>query len=202
MKSFSSFISSVFQPLLMPTYGVILLFSYSYFGLVYSDRYWQIILPVFLFSFVIPGLLIYLLFKLKLLSDLALKVRKERFLPYLVTLFSYSAMILFYYRINMPTWFLMMMAGSIAIMIIAILITLTWKISAHMFGVGGMVGGVMSVCYYVENSNPYWLFIGLFILAGLVGTSRLVLKRHTIAQVIAGFLLGFSVAFIFVKLGV
>jgi membrane-associated phospholipid phosphatase len=186
----------------MPTYGVMLLFMYTYFGVAYSNRFWHIVTPIMLFSFVIPGILIYLLLRIGLISDLSLKVRKERFYPYFITLLSYSAMVIFYYKAQMPTWFITMMAGSIAIMIIAILITLVWKISAHMFGVGGLLGGVMSVCYYVEHSNPYWLFIGLFILAGSVGTSRLILKRHTLAQVIAGFLLGFSVAFIFVKLGV
>ena len=202
MKSISHVISTVFQPLLMPTYGVMLLFMYTYFGVAYSNRFWHIVTPIMLFSFVIPGILIYLLLRIGLISDLSLKVRKERFYPYFITLLSYSAMVIFYYKAQMPTWFITMMAGSIAIMIIAILITLIWKISAHMFGVGGLVGGVMSVCYYVEHSNPYWLFIGLFILAGSVGTSRLILKRHTLAQVIAGFLLGFSVAFLFVKLGV
>ncbi len=202
MKSISHVISTVFQPLLMPTYGVMLLFMYTYFGVAYSNRFWHIVTPIMLFSFVIPGILIYLLLRIGLISDLSLKVRKERFYPYFITLLSYSAMVIFYYKAQMPTWFITMMAGSIAIMIIAILITLVWKISAHMFGVGGLVGGVMSVCYYVEHSNPYWLFIGLFILAGSVGTSRLILKRHTLAQVIAGFLLGFSVAFLFVKLGV
>lgn len=202
MKSISHVISTVFQPLLMPTYGVMLLFMYTYFGVAYSNRFWHIVTPIMLFSFVIPGILIYLLLRIGLISDLSLKVRKERFYPYFITLLSYSAMVIFYYKAQMPTWFITMMAGSIAIMIIAILITLVWKISAHMFGVGGLLGGVMSVCYYVEHSNPYWLFIGLFILAGSVGTSRLILKRHTHAQVIAGFLLGFSVAFIFVKLGV
>lgn len=202
MKSISHVISTVFQPLLMPTYGVMLLFMYTYFGVAYSNRFWHIVTPVMLFSFVIPGLLIYMLLRMGLISDLSLKVRKERFYPYVITLLSYSAMVIFYYKTQMPVWFLMMMAGSIAIMIIAILITLVWKISAHMFGVGGLVGGVMSVCYYIEHSNPYWLFIGLFILAGSIGTSRLILKRHTLAQVIAGFLLGFSVAFLFVKLGV
>ncbi len=202
MKSISHVISTVFQPLLMPTYGVMLLFMYTYFGVAYSNRFWHIVTPIMLFSFVIPGILIYLLLRIGMISDLSLKVRKERFYPYFITLLSYSAMVIFYYKAQMPTWFITMMAGSIAIMIIAILITLVWKISAHMFGVGGLVGGVMSVCYYVEHSNPYWLFIGLFILAGSVGTSRLILKRHTLAQVIAGFLLGFSVAFLFVKLGV
>ena len=202
MKSISHVISTVFQPLLMPTYGVMLLFMYTYFGIAYSNRFWHIVTPVMIFSFIIPGILIYLLLRIGLISDLSLKVRKERFYPYFITLLSYSAMVVFYYKAQMPVWFLMMMAGSIVIMIIAILITLIWKISAHMFGVGGLVGGVMSVCYYVEHSNPYWLFIGLFLLAGSVGTSRLILKRHTIAQVIAGFLLGFTVAFLFVRLGV
>ena len=202
MKSISHVISTVFQPLLMPTYGVMLLFMYTYFGVAYSNRFWHIVTPVMLFSFVIPGLLIYMLLRMGLISDLSLKVRKERFYPYVITLLSYSAMVVFYYKTQMPVWFLMMMAGSIAIMILAILITLVWKISAHMFGVGGLIGGVMSVCYFVEHSNPYWLFISLFLLAGSIGTSRLILKRHTLSQVIAGFLLGFSVAFLFVKLGV
>jgi membrane-associated phospholipid phosphatase len=42
------------------------------------------------------------------------------------------------------------------------------------------------------------MFMGLFIIAGLVGTSRLILRRHTLYQVIAGFLLGFLVSFLFV----
>lgn len=201
MKSIAHVISVIFQPLLMPTYGLMLLFLYTYFGAVYPDRFWHLVIPAMLFSFIIPGFLIYLLFRMKLISDLSLKVRKERFLPYLVTLLSYSAMLVYYSRLMMPRWFIMMLAASIAIMIIAIGITFLWKISAHMFGVGGMVGGAMAVSYFVENSNPYFMFMGLFIIAGLVGTSRLILKRHTLAQVIAGFLLGFLVSFIFVWLG-
>jgi membrane-associated phospholipid phosphatase len=95
----------------------------------------------------------------------------------------------------------MIMAASVAIMVIAIFITLLWKISAHMFGIGGLIGGAMAVSFYVERSNPYYMFMGLFIIAGLVGTSRLILKRHTLSQVIAGFLLGFLVSFMFVWVG-
>lgn len=201
MKSISHVISTVFQPLLMPAYSIIMLFTYTYFGVLYSHRFWQIITPVLFFSFIIPAVLIYILFKLGVISDLSLKVRKERIYPYLITLISYTAMIVYYYRMNMPDWFMMIMASSIAIMIIAILITFMWKISAHMFGIGGLTGGAMAVCYFVERSNPYIMFIGLFILAGLIGTSRLILKRHTLSQVIAGFLLGFFVSFFFVWIG-
>ena len=182
----------------MPTFGVMLIFVYTYFGMIYLPQFWRILLPVVLFSFAIPGLLIFMLYRMKIISDLSLKHRRERIYPYLITLISYSAMIVYYFRIGMPMWFLMIMAASVAIMVIAILITLAWKISAHMFGVGGLIGGAMAVTYFVERSNPFFMFMGLFIIAGLVGTSRLILRRHTLNQVIAGFLLGFLVSFLFV----
>jgi len=201
MKSISHVISTIFQPLLMPTYGVMLIFVYTYFGTIYMHQFWQIIMPVVLFSFVIPAILIVMLYRIGVVSDLSLKIRRERFYPYIITLFSYSAMIIFYYRMQMPKWFLMIMAASVAIMIIAIIITLKWKISAHMFGVGGLIGGAMAVSYYVERTNPYYMFMGLFLIAGLVGTSRLILRRHTLYQVIAGFLLGLLVSYGFVWFG-
>ncbi len=201
MKSISHVISTVFQPLLMPTYGIMLLFVYTYFGVIYSHQFWQIVSPVILFSFAVPAILIFMLFRMGIISDLSLKVRRERFYPYLITLLSYSAMIIFYYRMHMPRWFMMIMAASVVIMVIAIFITLLWKISAHMFGIGGLIGGAMAVSFYVERSNPYYMFMGLFIIAGLVGTSRLILRRHTLSQVIAGFLLGFLVSFMFVWIG-
>ncbi|WP_352423658.1 hypothetical protein [Proteiniphilum sp.] len=185
----------------MPIYAVMLLFVYTYFGTHYLQQFWLIITPVALFSFAIPAILIFVLFKMGIISDLSLKIRSERIYPYVITLISYSVMIFFYYRMRMPTWFLMVMVSTVAIMMVAILITLKWKISAHMFGIGGLIGGAMSVSYFVEHSNPYFMFMGLFIIAGLVGTSRLILKRHTLAQVIAGFLLGFCLSFVFVWIG-
>ncbi|MGI6073161.1 MAG: hypothetical protein ACOYEA_00775 [Fermentimonas sp.] len=201
MNKIASFISTVFQPLLMPTYSVMLLFTYTYFGTYHMNRFWNIVLPVFLFSFAIPAILIYIIYKLKIISDLSLKVRRERFIPYTIALLSYTFLLVYYIKMNMPKWFVMMVAASIAIMVIAIIITLFWKISAHMFGAGGLVGGAMAISFFVQKSNPYLMFMGLFLLAGMVGTSRLILKRHTLAQVNAGFLLGFLMSFVFVWIG-
>lgn len=201
MNQFAKIISSVFQPLLMPIYSVLLLFVYTHFKLLFASDFWTIMTPVILFSFAIPGILIYVVFKLKLISDLSLKIRKERFIPYTIVLVSYLIMIFYYYRIGMPNWFLMLTASSIAVILIAIFITIWWKISAHMFGVGGLLGGVMSVSYFVVRTNPFYLFMALFLVAGLVGVSRLILRRHTLGQVIGGFLLGFVISFLFVWIG-
>ena len=196
MNQFARIISSVFQPLLMPIYSILLLFVYTHFKLLFANQFWVIMTPVILFSFVIPGILIYVVYKLKLISDLSLKIRKERFIPYTIVLVSYLIMIFYYYRIGMPSWFLMLAASSIAVILIAIFITIWWKISAHMFGVGGLLGGVMSVSYFIEKSNPFYLFMAIFLIAGLVGASRLILRRHTFGQVVAGFFLGFVISFL------
>lgn len=201
MRYIAHIISSVFQPLLMPVYSVALLFIYTYFRIILITKFWTVLLPAILFSFLIPGLLIFLLYKLKLISDLSLKVRSERFLPYLISLISYSLMIFFYYRMGMPTWFLMLMASTVVVIVLAIIITKWWKISAHMFGISGVLGGTMAISYFAEHTNPYFMFMGLFMIAGLVGTSRLILRRHTLYQVYGGFLLGYSVSFVFVWIG-
>ncbi len=201
MRQLSRFISSVFQPLLMPIYSIMLLFVYTHFQYTFSHQYWRIMTPVAVFSFAVPALFIYVSYKMKLISDLSLKIRRERFIPYIIVLISYSLMILYYYRMGMPAWFLMLASSSIVVILIALFITIWWKISAHMFGVGGLLGGVMSVSYFIEQSNPYQLFIALFIISGMVGTSRLVLKRHTLTQVVGGFLLGFIISFMLVRIG-
>lgn len=195
MKQLSLFISSIFQPLLMPLYSVSLLFIYTHFKFIYANQFLQLTVPTVLFSFLIPGLLIYLLFKLGLISSLSLLKRSDRFAPYTITMLSYSYLIFHFYRLGLPSWFLMMLGSSIIVMILATIITLWWKVSAHMFGISSLIGGVMAVSFFVEQNNPLLLFALLFVIAGLVGTSRLILKRHTPGQVYVGFLLGFIVSF-------
>ncbi len=201
MKQLSLFISSVFQPLLMPIYSVALLFVYTYFKFVYAQHFVSLLTTTALFTFLIPGVIIYFFMLMGVISDLSLPKRSDRFAPYAVTMISFSFLIYYFFKLGLPTWFLMMLGASIIVMILATIITLWWKISAHMFGISSLIGGVMAVCYFVEKSNPSYLFIILFILAGMVGTSRIILKRHTPSQVYAGFLLGFLVSFVSVWIG-
>lgn len=86
----------------------------------------------------------------------------------------------------------------LALLIIAGIITFFWKISAHMMSMGGLIGAVLTISYYVLGTNPYVLFIILFILAGCLGTSRLILQRHTPAQVYIGFGAGLIISIIYI----
>lgn len=201
MKHFSLFISSIFQPLLMPMYSVALLFVYTYFKFVYAQHFASLLVTTALFTFLIPGVIIYIMMLFGIITDLSLPKRSDRFAPYAVTILSFTFLIYYFFKQGLPTWFLMMLGASIIVMILATIITLWWKISAHMFGISSLMGGVMAVCYFVEKTNPSYLFMILFVVAGMVGTSRIILKRHTPGQVYAGFLLGYVVSFASVWIG-
>ena len=48
----------------------------------------------------------------------------------------------------------------------------------------------------IFNFNPTWWICLILLLAGLVGTSRIILKQHTLSQVVTGYLVGLTCAFI------
>ena len=103
--------------------------------------------------------------------------------------------IFFLYKMLMPFWLLAMLIGACVALVIALCVNFAWKISAHAIGIGGLLGAIMGVAR-IHMINPYWAFIVVLIVAGLLGTSRIFLKRHTPMQVYAGFCLGFICTFV------
>ena len=91
--------------------------------------------------------------------------------------------------------FLSLLMGACVALLFSLCINFFWKISAHTLGIGGLLGGIMGVAR-IHLINPYWGFIIILLAAGLVGTSRIFLKRHTPMQVYAGFCLGFICTFV------
>lgn len=195
MKLFSNIISIVFHPLLMVTYGMVLALTFTYLA-VYPPMM-KVLLAggAFLSTAIIPGLFIFLMVRNGAAVDLELSDRKERVVPYLIIITSILVCIFYMYKMRVPFWFLSLLMGSGFATLLALFINFFWKISAHTLGIGGLLGGIMGVAR-MHLINPYWAFIVVIIMAGLVGTSRIFLKRHTPMQVYAGFCLGFICTFV------
>ena len=89
---------------------------------------------------------------------------------------------------------LVAVGATIAIGLVA-LINRYWKISAHLTGMGGLFGGLMSYCLGL-GAIPTW---GTICLWGAVSLAlmyaRVRLNAHTPAQVCAGWLLGIVCTF-------
>ncbi|RHJ81005.1 hypothetical protein [Parabacteroides sp. AM08-6] len=195
MKLLSNIVSGMFHPLLMVTYGVILALMFTYLTIYPPAMKLLLIGGAFLSTAVIPGLFIYMMVRSGAAGDLELSDRKERVVPYLILITSILVCVFYMYKMMLPFWLLSLLVGASVALLLAMLINFYWKISAHMLGVGGLLGGIMGISR-IHLMNPYWTFIIVIVIAGLVGTSRIFLKRHTSMQVYAGFCLGFICTFV------
>ena len=204
MNKLATLLSTVFHPLLMPTYGIAIALYTSYMR-IFGDRLLGIVIVgVLLTTCILPSLGIYILYKLGHISDFRLHERTERTIPYLINFACYVACYLYLYRFGIPGWIIAFIAGAIVALIISLFINRYWKISAHMVAAGSMVTLVFLMSFYGLMLTPYILplQIASVLLAGAIGSSRILLKRHTLGQVGAGFALGIlcceSMFFIFV----
>ena len=181
MKLFSNIISFVFHPLLMVTYGIVLALMFTFLAIYPLPVKLLIAGGTFISTAIVPGLFIFLLVKNGAAGDIELSDRKERVVPYLIFITSILVCIFFLYKMLMPFWLLAMLIGACVALVIALCINFAWKISAHAIGIGGLLGGIMGVAR-IHMINPYWAFIVVLIVAGLLGTSRIFLKRHKLQQ--------------------
>ena len=79
--------------------------------------------------------------------------------------------------------------ASLMTIIICSVVNIWWKISTHMAGIGGLTGALISFSL-LFMFNPVWMLCIILLCAGVLGTSRIVLRQHTVAQVAAGYAVG------------
>ena len=196
MKQFLKVISFVFQPLLMPTFGISMLLLTN-LALFYTEIWkWFALGGTFLFTAILPATPILMMMRKGQIKDLYISKREQRTFPYLFSLLAYTFWTIFMWRVLQVPFFIVAMGiGSVLSIIIITLINMKWKISAHLSGIGGLTGGVFAFCY-VMAVNPVWLMILMLVISALTALSRIELKAHTPAQTLAGFTVGFLMVFL------
>ncbi|MDR1879356.1 MAG: hypothetical protein LBQ78_00275 [Tannerellaceae bacterium] len=194
MKLFAIITSVVFHPLLMVTYGMLLMLNLTYLSIYPVPLKLYLAGGAFLTTAFIPALLVLLMIRSGRVADAELTGRQERAIPYLIVIMSQLICLFYLYKMHVPFWLLSLFAGGCAALLVALCINFYWKISAHAIGIGGLLGALMGVSR-IQMINPYGMFILVLLAVGLVCTARVLLKKHTLMQVYAGFGLGFICTF-------
>lgn len=190
MKNLAHFFSAILTPLLMPFYGIWILFFFSYLYILPLTFKLFITSGVLFFTAILPGIAILWLYKIGKIKSIGLNDQNDRIIPYLINLTGYGFCLYFLYKARLPVWVLGFMVGCIGSVITAMLINIRWKISAHLTGIGGLTGLAFGLAS-MQMTFPIILFCSLILLTGILGTSRIGLERHTLMQVIAGTANGF-----------
>lgn len=144
---------------------------------------------VLIFTVIIPYASIYFFRRLNKWSGWQISHREHRHVPYIIAILSYAACLLLLTQTHTWMFFRSIVLASLACMILSFAINFRWKISTHMVGMGGLTG-MLIACSITLRFNPLFPLSILFLLAGSVGTARMTLRQHSLAQIGAGFLLG------------
>ena len=191
--------SVVLYPLFIPTYGIAL-FCYAYtIHVLPLNVKWMLVavIATFVLTCLLPLSVILYLVKRGKVQDIQIEDSRERTIPYHYAILGFAFWAYLVVRILHAPLFLSFIAigATIAILIVQ-LINRRWKISAHLTGFGGLVGGLFCYCLGI-GAIPTWSTICIwFALSLLLMYARLHLNAHTPEQVSAGWLLGFVCTFI------
>ena len=193
---FSHFLSWIFVPLIMPVFGILFIFRLSILDVIPAGLQTAVTFVIAGINFVAPMLLIFLLKLMGLVQDVGLNGQKERLIPYIITALCYGASAWFVSSRGAPVWVAMFFCGGVVAAIVNLLINLKWKISAHAAAIAGLVALLIRLQrdVAVEPKLFLWLIITVGC-AGLLGSARVWLNRHTVWQVLAGYTVGFCSVF-------
>ena len=186
--------SIVFTPFYLPIVGLTALFIFSYLSIMPLSYKLKLLLLVYLFTILIPTVLIriYRIYQGRTRLDIGQK--EQRMVPYLISILCYFACYYLMELLHIPHIISIILLIALFIQILCAIINVWWKISTHTDAIGGVAGAIVAFSL-IFAFNPVWWFSLVIILAGMVGTSRIILRQHTLSQVVAGFCVGLLCAF-------
>ncbi|MGC8864246.1 MAG: phosphatase PAP2 family protein [Bacteroidales bacterium] len=193
MKDFwARFLSTLLHPLLMPVYTVLIIWYLPLQGLkirITSESLSPILGPMVLFTTLMPVLFLISLKYLGVIQSVTLNDRRDRKYPLLGAMASNLALAWFFQQMQSGSLLIVLALGSAALVFIAWIITLWWKISIHMASLGGFLA-ILTLGYLTDNKPMFLPAVCMVILAILLGWARIERKAHSPDQVVAGLLLG------------
>lgn len=185
--------SMIFTPFYLPIVGLIALFIFSYMSLLPMMYKLVMLAMVYLLTVVAPSLLIHLYRFCQGWTSHELGRKERRLVPYIISIVCYFACFFWMEYRNTPRVISIIVVVALTIQMVCALINIWWKISTHTAAIGGVAGGLVS--YSIAFSfNPLWWLCFVLILAGAVGTARMILRQHSLSQVVTGFLVGAACA--------
>jgi membrane-associated phospholipid phosphatase len=193
-EKIAKFVSIIFHPLLLPTFGFILLFSFGFYDSMLTTDAKRFILLVIFFSTATLPMLSVAILALNSKFDFLMSNSRDRIIPLLFASVFYYIGYMLLGRIHYLPVFKLFMVASVLLIVALMLISFKWKISIHMAAIGAITATFFALSFR-SGVNPQSSIVILVIVSGLVGTARLVLDKNSLQQVAAGYILGFIILY-------
>ncbi|HVZ96587.1 MAG TPA: hypothetical protein VG847_06915 [Chitinophagaceae bacterium] len=187
------FFSYVFHPLFIPLIAAwyLAFIHEGYFiGISQHDKVF-ILLRVAANTILFPGATILLLKSVGFIKSIFLKSRRERIVPFVAAnIFYFWMYLVFHNQPEVPSVLTAFILGIFLASSAGFFANIYYKISMHALGMGALCGLVLVIIY---SNSVYPVFpaaMVIFLLTGLVSTSRLMISDHTPFDIYTGIIFG------------
>ncbi len=179
----------------MPVVGFVALFLFTYLNLLPWAYKLAVLFLIFLGTILLPRWTIFFWRRSRGWEAHLLRLRQNRYFPYLIYFLFYAFTLHILSRFHLPHYMSGILVGALLVQGSCAFINHWWKISIHCAGAGGVIGALSAYSFLFVFNPIGWLCLCILI-AGLVGSSRMLLRQHDLWQVTAGTLLGVVCGFV------
>jgi membrane-associated phospholipid phosphatase len=190
-KRIASGISIILHPFFIPSFVMLALLNlnvFMAFVIPLNIRLW-IQGMIFVMTFAMPTVMIFFLYRAKIISSFYMEERSDRFYPLLMTGIFWGMAYYLLSRTGLPVLYYAFLIGGLSAIIVATVVNHFWKISIHMLGMGGLTGVFLGMSFRL-GMDVFPLIAASILFSGLVGYSRIKLNSHNPSQVYTGYGVG------------
>ena len=173
----------------MPVVGFLALFTFTYLSLLPLFYKLLVLSMVWIFTIALPRLCVFVWRKLNGWAPMQLRLRERRAVPYVMFMLSYTACLHLMFRLHLPHYMCGILVAALLVQVVCIVVNIWWKISMHCAGAGAIIGALLAYSVLFVFNPVGWLCV-LVLFSGAVGTARMLLRQHSLAQVVTGTLVG------------
>ena len=188
-------ISMLLTPFYLSVVGVLAIFSFSYLSMFPWQAKLSLVLLTYAFTVLIPSILIHLYRQYHGLTLFQLGHREKRMIPYVISILCYSLCLYIMDWLHLPHLLTAILTAALVIQILCAIINVWWKISTHTAAIGGVTGSLIGFSF-LFSFNPMWWLCLVILLSGLVGSSRIILRQHSLSQVSMVYFLGIASSYL------
>ena len=187
-------LSLVFTPFYLPIVGLLALFTFSYMSLLPWQYKLVVLGMVYIFTILVPTLLIHFYCKYQGWNLIQLGARERRMIPYIISILCYFCCYYLMIMMHIPSFMARILLAALAIQVMCAIINIWWKVSTHIAAIGGVLGALVAFSFLFAFNPIGWICL-VIIIAGMVGSSRIILMQHSLSQVVVGFVTGMLCGF-------
>jgi len=189
VKKILSFFSYLFHPIFIPLLGCLVYIAFS--ERFYSqEQYFLLLFQVVIITFFLPLSFFYLLRTFGKVDSIMMSEVQQRKIPLVMQ------MVLTYILIQksitierFPELYFFFLGGFVSTFIVFLLLYIRFKASIHMVAISALTFFVIGLSIHFQI-NILYTIASLFLLSGLIASSRLYMKAHTSLELMVGYACG------------